>query len=172
MASLAELSPRAPAAQFAEGEELPIRRSLDDDGPSKEDKVKSLPLRKSKTTDSYSRGRRSLAFLERFRSRPQSMIEEEAPTNTSSGNSGSFFRRKSNDEDIKFKYSGRRSTDFTGAYADVARAQAIYMEKLREEQEKKNIKHNIDGIPIRPPSENRRSGLMQALGMEKALLAR
>lgn len=171
-ANLSELSPR-PNTTFAEGEEISSRRSLDV-RPTQDEtsKVKSLPLRKSKTTDSYRPGRRSLAFFtERFRSsRPQSMMEEDMTT-TSESSSGGLFRRKSG-EDYKFKYSGRKSSDFTGAYADVARAQAMYMEKLRDEQEKKNIKRNKDGIPIPPPADNRRSSLMQVLGMEKALLAR
>lgn len=174
MANLSELTPRT---TFAEGEDLQARHSLDA-RPSQDEtsKVKSLPLRKSKTTDSYKPGRRS--FLERFRSRPQSMIEEDpsdsTPTTPKSSSRGFFSRRKSSDDEY-FKHSGRRSSEFTGAYADIARAQAVFMEKLREEQMRKNVKTNVDGLPLRPASpnaDNRRISMGQVLGMNKALLAR
>ncbi|KAF9418941.1 hypothetical protein BGZ76_004318 [Entomortierella beljakovae] len=57
-------------------------------------------------------------------------------------------------------------------YADVVRAQNEFMEKLRAEQQKNHITHNADGIPI-PPSKptSRRSSIVQALGLDKPLLA-
>ncbi|KAF9934747.1 hypothetical protein BGZ65_003619 [Modicella reniformis] len=180
----ANLSELSPSVQFPDGEEINTRHSCDvrplsthEEESEGMHKIKSLPLRKSKTTDSYSKPgyRRSLAsFAERLRgrSRPQSMIEEDVAPADSNNADGTSSRPKLNDEDYKFKYSGRRSSDFSGAYADVARAQAIYMEKLREEQEKKNIKTNADGLPIPPPMGSRRSSMTHVLGMHKALLAR
>ncbi|KAK3817388.1 MAG: hypothetical protein J3Q66DRAFT_339645 [Benniella sp.] len=184
MASLSDLSPRP---TFAEGED-PRGRHSTDARPEAQDetsKVKSLPLRKSKTTDSYKPGRRSLAFFtERFRTRPKSMIEEDgdpadsssrAPTTPKNSSGGLFSRRKSTDDDTVFKHSGRRSSDYTGAYADIARAQAAYMDKLRDEQLKTGAKTNVDGLPLRPaspPADHRRISMTQVLGMNKALLAR
>ena len=182
MASLSDLSPRP---TFAEGEDPRSRHSTDarPEAQDETSKVKSLPLRKSKTTDSYKPGRRSLAFFtDRFRSRPQSMMEEDGnhadsstPTSSKNSSGGFFSRRKSSDDDTVFKHSGRRSSDFTGTYADIARAQAVFMEKLRDEQMKNNVKTNVDGLPLRPaspPADNRRISMTQALGMNKALLAR
>ncbi|KAF9959800.1 hypothetical protein BGZ72_008718 [Mortierella alpina] len=139
----------------------------------------SLSLTRTKTSESTSSGthrrRSSLAALaDRLRSRSHSRTRstsgqlesgDGAGTGTSSG-------RNSIDEDYQFKYTNRRSSDFTGAYADVARAQALFMEKLREEQERKNIKQNADGMPIPPPMHRRRSSVTHILGMDKPLLAR
>ncbi|KAF9349558.1 hypothetical protein BGX34_001725 [Mortierella sp. NVP85] len=174
MASLSELTPRP---TFAEGEDPRGRHSIDA-RPEVQDetaKVKSLPLRKSKTTDSYK--------PDRFRSRPQSMIEEDGnpadssstPTTPKNSSGGFFSRRKSSEDNTVFKHSGRRSSDYTGAYADIARAQAAFMDKLREEQMKTGAKTNVDGLPLRPaspPADNRRISMTQVLGMNKALLAR
>ncbi|KAF8935237.1 hypothetical protein BGZ58_005155 [Dissophora ornata] len=57
--------------------------------------------------------------------------------------------------------------DMHGKYGDVLRAQAEYMEKLRTEQAKNNITHNVDGIPIpppvNPPREGRRRSIISAI---------
>ncbi|KAF9001451.1 hypothetical protein CPC16_000103 [Podila verticillata] len=74
--------------------------------------------------------------------------------------------------------SSRRSSssEATGAYADVVKAQELHMQKLRAKQHILHITHNADGLPLPPypgteKSERRRS-LVQILGMDKPLLAR
>ncbi|KAF9983073.1 hypothetical protein BGZ75_005456 [Mortierella antarctica] len=136
----------------------PISESTDSTG---------IPLTKTQTTESAKSRRSSLAaFAERFRSRSRSQSK-----GRSSLDSGS--NRSSMDGD-KFKYSRRRSSEMSGEYADVARAQALFMDKLREEQAKSHITHNADGLPIPPPieRERRRSSVTKILGMDKPLLAR
>ncbi|KAF9571142.1 hypothetical protein EC968_001000 [Mortierella alpina] len=128
-----------------------------------------IPLTKTHTTESAKSRRSSLAaFADRFRSRSRSQSR-----GRSSMDSGSNSNRSSMDGD-KFKYSRRRSSELTGEYADVIRAQALFMDKLREEQAKNHITHNADGLPIPPPieRERRRSSLTKILGMDKPLLAR
>ncbi|KAF9918984.1 hypothetical protein BX616_003504 [Lobosporangium transversale] len=126
-----------------------------------------IPLTKSLTSDSAKSRRSSLrAFAERLRSRSASQAR--SPTSSRS----SF---DDNDQRDEFKYSRRRSSEIKGDYADVVRAQALFVDKLREEQLKKGITHNADGLPIPPPieqRERRRSSFTQALGLDKPLLAR
>ncbi|KAF9959798.1 hypothetical protein BGZ72_008716 [Mortierella alpina] len=138
----------------------PISESTDSTG---------IPLTKTQTTESSKSRRSSLAaFADRFRSRSRSQSR-----GRSSMDNGSNSNRSSLDDD-NFKYSRRRSSEISGEYADVARAQALFMDKLREEQAKNHITHNADGLPIPPPieRERRRSSVTKILGMDKPLLAR
>ncbi|KAF9967852.1 hypothetical protein BGZ70_007908 [Mortierella alpina] len=138
----------------------PISESTDSTG---------IPLTKTQSTESAKSRRSSLAaFADRFRSRSRSQSR-----GRSSMDSGSSSSRSSMDGD-KFKYSRRRSSEISGEYADVARAQALFMDKLREEQAKSHITHNADGLPIPPPidRERRRSSVTKILGLDKPLLAR
>ncbi|KAF9911381.1 hypothetical protein EC991_003946 [Linnemannia zychae] len=61
-----------------------------------------------------------------------------------------------------------------GPYRDVKIAQQEHVAKLRAEQEKNGITHNIDGIPIPPVPERqrRRSSVGHILGLDKPLLSR
>ncbi|CAO3570937.1 unnamed protein product [Mortierella alpina] len=168
---------RPAVIQFSSSEDtrgLPVHQEEESESPPQL-KDLSLSLTRTKTSESTGsrtqRRRSSLAALaDRLRSRSHSR------TRSTSGQlesgDGSASGRNSIDEDYQFKYSNRRSSDFTGAYADVARAQALFMEKLREEQERKNIRQNADGIPIPQPMHRRRSSVTQILGMDKPLLAR
>ncbi|KAG0208538.1 hypothetical protein BGX28_000542 [Mortierella sp. GBA30] len=127
-----------------------------------------ISLTKTQTTDSTKSRRSSLAaFAERFRSRSRSKSRSRVSMDGSNSN------RSSLDGD-EFKYSRRRSSETGGPYADVIVAQALFMDKLREEQAKNNITHNADGLPIPPPvaNERRRSSVTKILGMDKPLLAR
>ncbi|KAG0362404.1 hypothetical protein BC939DRAFT_504231 [Gamsiella multidivaricata] len=179
--TITELSPRPSAIQFSENEDPRGRSgaihplSVHDEEHETPAVLSGIPLTKTKTsesTNSKSSGRRrSLAeFAERLRSRSHSRSRPNSGIFSNSENTKD--RRKSSDEDYQFKYSRRKSSDFTGEYADVARAQALYMEKLREEQERKNVKQNIDGLPIPPPIQRRRSSVAQILGIDKPLLSR
>ncbi|KAF9571144.1 hypothetical protein EC968_001002 [Mortierella alpina] len=170
---------RPAAIQFSSSEDtrgLPVHQEEESDLPPQL-KDLSLSLTRTKTGESTSsrthRRRSSLAALaDRLRSRSHSRTRSTSGQLESGDGSGSGSGRNSIDEDYQFKYTNRRSSDFTGAYADVARAQALFMEKLREEQERKNIKKNADGMPIPPPMHRRRSSVTQILGMDKPLLAR
>ncbi|KAG0251706.1 hypothetical protein BG011_007433 [Mortierella polycephala] len=133
----------------------------------------TIPLTKTLTSESAKSRRSSLAaFADRLRSRSRS--RSRSRNNNSGDQDGSPRTSLDNDSD-EFKYSRRRSSEFEGDYADVARAQALFMDKLREEQVKNHITHNIDGLPIPPPiagRDHRRSSVTKILGMEKPLLAR
>ncbi|KAI1317758.1 hypothetical protein EDD11_007932 [Mortierella claussenii] len=65
------------------------------------------------------------------------------------------------DQDKEYVYSRRKSSDMRGEYASALRAQTEYMERLREEQARNGITHNVDGIrippPVNPPEGRRRS---------------
>ncbi|KAI1317756.1 hypothetical protein EDD11_007930 [Mortierella claussenii] len=189
-------SPRPSAVQFSSSSEQAGGRHQFDSHPlpahNEQEEIsiselKSIPLTKTVTSESLParlNGRRSslTSFTDRFRprshSRPRSSGSQSNSNNnntmqSNSSESGLFKdRRKSTDNDYQFKYSNRRSSDFTGAYADIARAQALFMEKLREEQERKSVKKNVDGLPIPPPVQRRRSSVTQMLGMDKPLLSR
>ncbi|KAF9124748.1 hypothetical protein BGW39_007930 [Mortierella sp. 14UC] len=124
----------------------------------------SLPLTKTETTDSTKSRRSSLAaFADRLRSRSRSKSRSRSQRNSLDGD----------EIPEEFEYSTRKSSDMTGEYGEIIRAQTVFMEKLRKEQAANGITHNVDGIPIPPPvnHQRRRSSLSQALGLEKPLLA-
>ncbi|KAG0249766.1 hypothetical protein BG011_008972 [Mortierella polycephala] len=179
-------TPRPAAVQFTDGS-LPLPAHHEEESETITN-LKDIPLTlsRTKTGDSTSSRRSSFgALVERLRSRPGSRSRSQSRSrsnggdhaNDQEGNNGGpggspNSGRNSLEDDYQFKYSGRRSSDFTGAYADVARAQAMFMEKLRDDQEMKNIKRNADGLPIPPPLERRRSSVVEILGMGKPLLSR
>ncbi|KAF9898355.1 hypothetical protein BX616_004140 [Lobosporangium transversale] len=179
--------PRPSSIHFAstseDGNRNPVPAHAEDEnessssGASSPRILRSIPLFKSWTTDtmrgsssrpdnrrsSWSNLTERLRTSSHSRSRNQSIDDEQVTKDK---------RKSYGGDDFVFKYSGRRSSDFMGAYADVAKAQALYMERLREEQLRKNIKKNIDGLPIPPPVERRRSSVTHLLGMDKPLLSR
>lgn len=57
-------------------------------------------------------------------------------------------------------------------YAATLQTQMYHLEKLRTEQEKNNVTHNADRLPIPPPVEQRRSSVTQILGLNKEFLSR
>ncbi|KAG0207850.1 hypothetical protein BGX33_006601 [Mortierella sp. NVP41] len=61
-----------------------------------------------------------------------------------------------------------------GPYKDVRIAQQEHLVKLRSQQERDGITHNVDGLPIPPPPERqrRRSSASHILGLDKPLLSR
>ncbi|KAF9161973.1 hypothetical protein DFQ26_003986 [Actinomortierella ambigua] len=120
-----------------------------------------LNLDKTDTTtsmDSKASRRSSLAaFADRLRSRSRSR---------------SHSRTRANIDDDEYVYSRRRSSEIKGPYADIARAQAEFMDKLREDQAAQGITHNEEGMPIPPPPERpRRASVTQILGLEKPPLS-
>ncbi|KAF9278735.1 hypothetical protein BGZ68_008397 [Mortierella alpina] len=158
-----------PSIQFSRHDDENRGRDTTSHPISESTETSGIPLTKTQTTESAKSRRSSLAaFADRFRSRSRSHSR-----GRSSIDSGSGSNRNSMDGD-KFKYSRRRSSEMSGEYADVARAQALFMDKLREEQAKNNVTHNADGLPIPPPidHERRRSSVTKILGMDKPLLAR
>ncbi|KAG0053701.1 hypothetical protein BGZ83_000585 [Gryganskiella cystojenkinii] len=127
------------------------------------------PLVQVGTTESTKSERRRsslAAFAERLRSKSRSLSR--GRSNVSGGGASG---RNSLDEG-----SRRSSTSSDGdPYSDVVKAQALFMEKLRTEQEKSGITTNCDGLPIPPASMThgrRRSSVTQILGLDKHLLAR
>jgi hypothetical protein len=135
-------------------------------------------------TSEKKKQRNSLAaFAERLRSRSRSHsrhrgVPEELSMDRTATQSSTFSTRSTSSRMSSKSRSGSRarsSIDEAGPYADVARAQNEFMEKLREEQAKNGVTHNVDGLPIRsaPSSRNgsRRSSVAQILGLDKPLLA-
>ncbi|KAF9108237.1 hypothetical protein BGX29_002380 [Mortierella sp. GBA35] len=61
-----------------------------------------------------------------------------------------------------------------GPYKDVRIAQQEHLVKLRSQQERDGITHNVDGLPIPSPPERqrRRSSASHILGLDKPLLSR
>ncbi|KAF9189616.1 hypothetical protein BGZ51_009435 [Haplosporangium sp. Z 767] len=156
-----------PSIHFSEHDAADVRGR--DHSPSTA--TATLPLTKTLTSESAKSRRSSLAaFADRIRSRSRSRSR-----NGSSDAQDGSPRTSLDIDNDEFKYSRRRSSEIGGDYADVVRAQALFMDKLREEQAKNNITHNVDGLPIPPPvasRDQRRSSVTKILGMEKPLLAR
>ncbi|KAF9086406.1 hypothetical protein BGX29_008696 [Mortierella sp. GBA35] len=155
-----------PSIQFTQEEPIEQPRGRDHTThPIKTPAPAVIPLTKTATTESAKSRRSSLsAFAERLRSRSRSKSRSRSQRNSLDG---------TDEIPEEFEYSTRKSSDMTGEYGDVIRAQTIFMEKLRKEQAANGITHNVDGIPIPPPvnHQRRRSSLSQVLGLEKPLLA-
>lgn len=127
----------------------------------------TIPLAMTATTESSKSHRSSISFTaiaDRIRSHSRSLSRSR-----SRSKSRRSVDMSSDDED--FKYSQRRSSKIGGEYADVARAQLAYMDKLRSWQAQNNVTHNVHGLPIRKPEEHRLSWT-NLLGLGKPLLAR
>ncbi|KAF9418940.1 hypothetical protein BGZ76_004317 [Entomortierella beljakovae] len=124
----------------------------------------AIPLPKTKTNESSKSGRSVLAAItDRFRSGSRS--RSQSRSRSKDGRlSLDIYRTKSRDS---------TSSEAKGQYADVILAQTIYMEKLRAEQARNNITHNVDGLPLppMPEREGRRRSIVHALGFDKPLLA-
>ncbi|KAF9288978.1 hypothetical protein BKA57DRAFT_446093 [Linnemannia elongata] len=152
----------APSIQFSQEEST--ERGRDHTAHPLSAAPAAIPLTKTETTDSTKSRRSSLAaFADRLRSRSRSKSRSRSQRNSIDGD----------EIPEEFEYSTRKSSDMTGEYGEVIRAQTVFMEKLRKEQAEKHITHNVDGIPIPPPvnHQRRRSSLSQILGLEKPLLA-
>ncbi|KAF9351690.1 hypothetical protein BGX26_010352 [Mortierella sp. AD094] len=156
--------------------------------------VSEIPLTKVITTES-TKSRRSVfaAIADRLRSGSRSSSNSRSNSRSHSKDAhrrsldvGRVTSNANDGGDDEYKYSRRSSAEIEGRgrsrssgnssrgdYADVVRAQALFMEKLRGEQARNNITHNIDGLPIPPPQERerRRSSVVRALGLDKPLLA-
>ncbi|KAF9217085.1 hypothetical protein CPC16_010334 [Podila verticillata] len=72
----------------------------------------------------------------------------------------------------QYRFSRQKSNEISGPYAATLQAQMDHMEKLRTEQEKTNVTHNADGLPIPPPVEQRRPSVTQILDLGKVPLSR
>ncbi|KAG0082410.1 hypothetical protein BGZ93_009474 [Podila epicladia] len=113
------------------------------------------------------------AIADHFRSRSRSRSQSRTPSQHRKSIDSSASRSSFDST------SSRRSSssEATGAYADVIKAQEQHMQKLRAKQHILHVTHNVDGLPLPPypgteqKSERRRS-LVQILGMDKPLLAR
>ncbi|GJJ70561.1 hypothetical protein EMPS_02910 [Entomortierella parvispora] len=129
------------------------------------------PLAQVDTSDSTkSECRRSslAAFADRLRSKSRSHSRSHSRGRNSLG--GGASGRNSLDE-----RRSSTSSETNDQYAEVIKAQALFMEKLRAEQEMNGITTNCDGLPIPPASMDhgrRRSSVTQILGLDKHLLAR
>ncbi|KAG0285792.1 hypothetical protein BGZ96_010021 [Linnemannia gamsii] len=115
--------------------------------------------------DAASRGRRrsSLAVLaDRIRSATRSRSRSPSLSNRLTRT----ISRHSCDDD--------EDDPVGGPYRDVKIAQQEHLAKLRAEQEKNGITHNVDGLPIPPTPERqrRRSSVSHILGLDKPLLSR
>ncbi|KAF9975064.1 hypothetical protein BGZ65_008437 [Modicella reniformis] len=160
-----------PSVQFSHDDSLRGRDHIAHPISGSQKPVKStsaIPLTKTSTTESSKSHRSSLslsAFADRLRSHSRSR---------SRSKNRNSLEVPDVDEVDEFKYTRRRSSEIGGDYADVARAQALFMDKLREEQFRNHITHNVDGLPIPPPIERERrsSSLTRILGMDKPLLSR
>ncbi|KAF9179044.1 hypothetical protein BGZ51_008157 [Haplosporangium sp. Z 767] len=91
--------------------------------------------------------------------------EEHAPENLGRRRSSTYLS-------MGFK-TDTGGNEHKGPYADVSRAQAQHMERVREAERNLQLTHNVDGLPL--PKENtsqrRRSSLAHILGLDKPLLA-
>ncbi|KAF9934745.1 hypothetical protein BGZ65_003617 [Modicella reniformis] len=93
------------------------------------------------------------AFVDRLRSRSRSRSRSR-PRPSIDG----FI-----EEDKEYVYSRRKSSEIHGEYASTLRAQVEHMEKLRSEQAKAGVTHNVDGIPIPPPVNSSREGRRRSI---------
>ncbi|KAF9899138.1 hypothetical protein BX616_003258 [Lobosporangium transversale] len=126
----------------------------------------------------HSRRNSISAFVDRLRSRSRSRSRSVVERLRSRSRSRSRQRPlidgsvPEEDEDKEYVYSRRKSTDMRGEYANVLRAQTDYMEKLREEQARSGVTHNVDGIPIpppvNPPREGRRRSIIAVLSRDSS----
>ena len=89
---------------------------------------------------------------------------------SSSSSSGDHHQRDTSN----FRYSSWRkpTTEYVGAYAEVTRAQNLFMEKVREEQERNYITRNVDGLLLPSPPIRRQASFSHILGIDKPLLSR
>ncbi|KAF9141536.1 hypothetical protein BGX30_004605 [Mortierella sp. GBA39] len=126
----------------------------------------------AQAADASFRGRRrsSLAILaDKIRS-----STSRSRSSTSRSRSSSLSRRLSRTIS-RHSFDGEEEEESVGGpYRDVKIAQQEHLAKLRAEQEKNGITHNVDGLPIPPAPERqrRRSSVSHILGLDKPLLSR
>lgn len=129
------------------------------------------PLAPVETTESAKSERRRsslAAFADRLRSKSRSHSRSHSRGRNSLG--GGASGRNSLDE-----RRSSTSSETSDQYAEVIKAQTLFMEKLRAEQEMNGVTTNCDGLPIPPASVShgrRRSSVTQILGLDKHPLAR
>ncbi|KAG0343995.1 hypothetical protein BG004_004839 [Podila humilis] len=121
------------------------------------------------------------AFAERLRSRSRSRSHSRhrngSPDDLDLERTETKASTKSNWSTRSSRSNSRRSSMEEPRYGDVVKAQNEFMEKLRAEQYKNGVTHNVDGIPLPPatspksPPRSRRSSVTEALGLNKAMLA-
>ncbi|KAH7048195.1 hypothetical protein BKA57DRAFT_464381 [Linnemannia elongata] len=118
----------------------------------------------AQAADVNSRGRRrsSLAIL-----------ADKIRSSTSRSRSPSLSRRLSRTIS-RHSFEDDEDDSVGGPYKDVKIAQQEHLAKLRAEQEKNGVTHNVDGLPIPPAPERqrRRSSVTHILGLDKPLLSR
>lgn len=129
------------------------------------DAVAAADAAAAQAADAASRGRRrsSLAVLaDRIRSATRSRSRSPSLSHRLSRT----FSRHSCEND--------EEDSVGGPYKDVKIAQQEHLAKLRAEQEKNGITHNVDGLPIPPSPEHqrRRSSVSHILGLDKPWLSR
>ncbi|KAF9150015.1 hypothetical protein BG015_008168 [Linnemannia schmuckeri] len=118
----------------------------------------------AQAADAATRGRRRSSLA---------VLADKIRSSTSRSRSSSLSRRLSR---TISRHSSEDGEDDSagGPYRDVKIAQQEHLAKLRAEQEKNGITHNIDGLPIPPAPERqrRRSSVSHILGLDKPLLSR
>ncbi|KAF9410841.1 hypothetical protein BGZ94_001512 [Podila epigama] len=117
------------------------------------------------------------AFAERLRSRSRSRSHSRhrngSPDDLPLDRTETKASTKSN---WSSRSNSRRSSMEEAPYGDVVEAQREFMEKLRAEQARNGVTHNVDGLPLPPyspksPPRSRRNSVTSALGLDKHPLA-
>ncbi|KAK3826231.1 MAG: hypothetical protein JOS17DRAFT_750920 [Linnemannia elongata] len=118
----------------------------------------------AQAADASSRGRRRSSLA---------VLADKIRSSTSRSRSPSLSRRLSRTISRHSLEDGEDDSA-GGPYKDVKVAQQERLAKLRAEQEKNGVTHNIDGLPIPPAPERqrRRSSVGHILGLDKPLLSR
>ncbi|KFH70044.1 hypothetical protein MVEG_04847 [Podila verticillata NRRL 6337] len=118
-----------------------------------------------------------VAFAERLRSRSRSRSHSRhrngSPDDLDLERTETKASTRSN---WSSRSNSRRNSVEEPRYGDVVKAQNEFMEKLRAEQAKNGVTHNVDGLPLPPvtpksPPRSRRSSVTEALGLHKPMLA-
>ncbi|KAG0372480.1 hypothetical protein BGX24_000195 [Mortierella sp. AD032] len=125
----------------------------------------------AQAADASSRGRRRSSLA---------VLADKIRSSTSRSHSRSHSRSSSISRRLsrtisRHSFDGEEEdTTAGGPYRDVKIAQQEHLAKLRAEQEKNGITHNVDGLPIPPAPERqrRRSSVSHILGLDKPLLSR
>ncbi|KAF9297196.1 hypothetical protein BGZ74_009998 [Mortierella antarctica] len=119
-----------------------------------------------------------VAFAERLRSRSRSRSHSRhrngSPDDLDLERTETKASTRSN---WSSRSNSRRNSGEEPRYGDVVKAQNEFMEKLRAEQARNGVTHNVDGLPLTPlkdpksPPRSRRNSVSEALGLHKPMLA-
>ncbi|KAF9337800.1 hypothetical protein BG006_002520 [Podila minutissima] len=119
-----------------------------------------------------------VAFAERLRSRSRSRSQSRhrngSPDDLDLERTETKASTRSN---WSSRSNSRRNSGEEPRYGDVVKAQHEFMEKLRAEQARNGVTHNVDGLPLTPlkdpksPPRSRRSSVSEALGLHKPMLS-